>query len=31
VPLPDLGSRRSGFFAQADFIYDVERDEYRCP
>jgi hypothetical protein len=30
-PLPDLGSRRPGFFAQADFIYNVERDEYRCP
>ena len=30
-PLPDLGSRRPGFFAQADFIYDAERDEYRCP
>jgi transposase len=31
VPLPDLGSRRPAFFAQADFIYDPERDEYRCP
>jgi transposase len=30
-PLPDWGSRRPGFFAQADFTYDVERDEYRCP
>jgi hypothetical protein len=30
-PLPDHGSRRPGFFAQADFIYDAERDEYRCP
>ena len=31
VPLPDWGSRRPGFFAQADFTYDAERDEYRCP
>ena len=31
VPLPDLGSRRPAFFAQADFIYDAERDEYACP
>jgi transposase len=31
VPLPDLGSRRPGFFAQNDFTYDPERDEYRCP
>ena len=31
VPLPDLGSRRPPFFAQADFTYDAERDEYRCP
>jgi transposase len=31
VPLPDLGSRRPSFFAQADFRYDPERDEYRCP
>lgn len=31
VPLPDLGSRRPAFFAQADFIYDPERDEYACP
>ena len=30
-PLPDLGSRRPGFFAQAEFIDNVERDEYRCP
>ena len=31
VPLPDWGSRRPGFFAQADFTYDAARDEYRCP
>jgi transposase len=31
VPLPDLGSRRPGIFAQADFFYDAERDEYACP
>src|SRR5215207_2393940 len=31
VPLPDLGSRRPGFFAQADFTYEVEWDTYRCP
>lgn len=31
VPLPDVGSRRPQFFAQADFRYDAERDEYRCP
>jgi transposase len=31
VPLPDLGSRRPAFFAQTDFTYDPERDEYRCP
>jgi len=31
VPLPDLGSRRPTFFAQADFLYDPEQDEYRCP
>jgi transposase len=31
VPLPDLGSRRPAFFAQADFVYDAERDEYSCP
>ena len=31
MPLPDWGSRRPGFFAQADFTYDAERDEYRCP
>ncbi len=31
VPLPDWGSRRPGFFAQADFLYDAERDEYACP
>ena len=31
VPLPDLRSRRPGFFAQADFTYDAERDEYACP
>jgi transposase len=31
VPLPDLGSRRPAFFAQADFVYDGERDEYSCP
>jgi hypothetical protein len=30
-PLPDLGSRRPGFFAQADFSYNIERDEYCCP
>jgi hypothetical protein len=30
-PLPDLGSRRPGFFAQADFTYDPKRDAYRCP
>ena len=31
VPLPDLGSRRSAFFAQTDFTYDPARDECRCP
>jgi hypothetical protein len=31
VPLPDLGSRRPPFFAQTEFTYDAERDEYRCP
>jgi transposase len=31
TPLPDWGSRRAAFFAQADFTYDAERDEYRCP
>jgi transposase len=31
IPLPDLGSRRPAFFAQTDFRYDPERDEYRCP
>ncbi len=31
VPLPDWGSRRPRFFAQADFAYDAERGEYRCP
>jgi transposase len=31
VPLPDWGSRRPGFFAQADFTYDAERDTYHCP
>jgi hypothetical protein len=31
VPLPDLGSRRPQFFAQADFRYNAARDEYRCP
>jgi transposase len=31
VPLPDWGSRRPGVFAQADFTYDAEQDEYRCP
>jgi hypothetical protein len=31
VPLPDVGSRRPQFFAQADFHYDAERDEYACP
>jgi hypothetical protein len=31
VPLPDWGSRRPQFFAQADFTFDAERDAYRCP
>jgi transposase len=31
VPLPDFGSRRPQFFAQTDFTYDPERDEFRCP
>ena len=31
VPLPDWGSRRPRFFAQADFADDAERDEDRCP
>jgi transposase len=31
VPLPDWGSRRPAFFAQADFTYDAARNEYRCP
>jgi hypothetical protein len=31
VPLPDWGSRRPGFFAQADFTYNAERDTYHCP
>ncbi|MCD6031189.1 MAG: hypothetical protein K0S78_3363, partial [Thermomicrobiales bacterium] len=30
-PLPDWGSRRPGFFAQADFTYEAEWDTYRCP
>jgi hypothetical protein len=30
LPLPDWGSRRPGFFAQADFTYDAAHDEYRC-
>jgi hypothetical protein len=30
-PLPDWGSRRPGFFAQADFTYKAEWDTYRCP
>jgi hypothetical protein len=31
LPLPNWGSRRPGFFAQADFTYDAAHDEYRCP
>jgi transposase len=31
LPLPDWGSRRPQFFAQADFTFDAERDAYRCP
>jgi transposase len=31
LPLPDWGSRRPRFFAQADFTYDAAHDEYRCP
>ena len=31
LPLPDWGARRPQFFAQADFVYDAARDEYRCP
>jgi transposase len=31
VPLPDFGLRRPAFFAQTDFTYNPERDEYRCP
>src|SRR5215212_781991 len=31
VPLPDVGSRRPAFFAQTDFTYDAELDEYWCP
>jgi transposase len=30
-PLPDWGSRRPGFFAQADFTYEADWDTYRCP
>ena len=30
VPLPDF-ARRTPFFGEGDFAYDVERDVYRCP
>src|SRR5215216_1940589 len=30
VPLPDF-DRRTDFYGQDDFVFDRERDEYRCP
>jgi Transposase DDE domain/Transposase domain (DUF772) len=30
VPLPDFDSR-TPFFGKRDFVYDAERDAYRCP
>ena len=30
VAMPDP-DRRTGFYSQADFVYDPERDAYRCP
>ena len=32
VPKPDTsGNRAAGLFGRKDFIYDVDKDEYRCP
>ena len=32
VPKPDTsGNRAAGLFARQDFVYDVAKDEYRCP
>ena len=32
VPKPDTsGNRAAGLFARQDFVYDVVKDEYRCP